>query len=503
MLLRNIFALFKDTIIYGIGNALVSMVSFALLPLYTKFLTPEDYGYLSLFMVYQAIIDIVASFGLSSGFFRYYIMANDEAKKHEVLSTCVSAEFAFMGILFLLVIPFRSIIAQSFFHDASLAGLVVIVTLTALASSSGTIFFSLIRAKRKPELFAGIQLAKILVMTMLNIFFVVFAKLNYRGVIYANAITMVLSAVVMLIAFRREYSLYISPTFFKRLMKFVYPVFLVNVCGFVLNLSDRLFLNHYLTTKDVGLYSFGTKIGSIVSIGIIAPFSTAVVPYAFSIAKSDNFKYIFSKIIKYFILTTALCSLALLFFSRELIAVMSTKSFWESWPLVGPTLLSGLFYGVYYAISIQIDIVEKTYLATFATLAGVIISVLTNIVLIPVFKIYGSACASCLANAAMLGIMYYFCQKHNPVRYEIHAIVNFSIILVGNVVLFIIIQRMIHPDIVSITIKCALLLLLPMEIYFCGVLDSKEKNSVKALFKKRLFDSIIKVFRLKGDHVSN
>ena len=90
----------------------------------------------------------------------------------------------------------------------------------------------------------------------------------------------------------------------------------------------------------------------------------------------------------------------------------------------------------------------------------------------------------------MLGIMIYFCQKYNPVRYEVSAIVNFGIILFGNILLFLVIWRMVHPGLISATIKCVLLLLLPIEIYFCGVLDSKEKNTVKMILRGKLLDSL-------------
>jgi O-antigen/teichoic acid export membrane protein len=69
-LINQLKIISKETIIYGIGNAAGSVVSFLLLPLYTKYLTPEDYGYLSIFSVLQSIIEISAVFGLSSGLFR-------------------------------------------------------------------------------------------------------------------------------------------------------------------------------------------------------------------------------------------------------------------------------------------------------------------------------------------------------------------------------------------------------------------------------------------------
>lgn len=225
MLLGNILILFKETIIYGIASASISIVSFLLLPLYTNYLTPQDYGYLSLLTTYQSIIEITASFGLSSGFFRYYIMAENDTKKREVLSTCFLTQFLFVLIIALLISPFRSSIAGLLFKDTHFAGSVTIVSFTAFSSAISTLFFSLLRAKRKTVLFAVIQISKVIALAVLNIVFVVFLKMNYRGVIFANALTMIISACVIMLIFRREYSFTFSPVFFKTITIIYRPRF--------------------------------------------------------------------------------------------------------------------------------------------------------------------------------------------------------------------------------------------------------------------------------------
>ena len=478
-MIKHLRSLSKDSLIYGLGNASASVISFLLLPLYTRFLSPEDYGVLAVFAVYQSIIEITISFGLSSGLFRYYLMAESEEEKKQVLGTCFLIQAAFIVFLALVLFTAATPMAELLFKSSAQTHKLNIVTGTALLGALPSLFYALMRAERKTKLFASVQFGRTAVLAISNIILVAVVKMNYLGVIISNLGVSALLVLCLLPFFLKKFLAPISPALIRRILAFVAPVYAINVFGFLLSMSDRFFLNRVLSPDQVGLYSFGNKIGSVITIGLITPFSTAVVPYALSIAKQPDFKEVFARIIKYFALAAFFCSLPIFFFSKELILLIGSEAFIGSWGIVGPTLLAGVFYGLYYAVSIQLDVIEKTYLSSFAVAVGAAASVCLNLVLIPRLGMYGSALSACCANAILLITMFIFCQRSYPVPHEVGAFAKLLVLVGIAVVFFLWVESHIVGLVPRMVAKTAFLLMLPVPILLMGILNHSERLTIR------------------------
>ena len=476
----------KETIIYGIGGTAGSVISLFLLPVYTKFLTPEDYGYLAIISVFQSIIEITAVFGLSTGLFRYYLMATNEFEQQKVMNTCFWTQLLFLLVLALIVFPIIDRIAFILFGSTELSPLLSMVTVTGLLSAFGTFVFSFIRAKRKSLLFSIIQLIRVILTVLFSIYFVVVLKWNYKGIIIGNFIITIVVAVFVFAWVLRFVRFSISIFYFKKLLKFIYPIYIVNLFYYLLNFSDRFFLNHFLSKTDLGLYSFGNKIGTIVMIGIISPFSLAIVPYAFSIVKEDYFTQTYSKIIKYFIVILVYLSLIIFYFSKEIVLIVSNASYIEASNIVGPILLASIFYGLYYNISIAIDIAEKTYIATYIVLLAAIVSVTVNYFTIPYLGVYGSALATCTSNGVLFITTYYFSQKYYPIRYDVHAFYILMGVVIFYTAIYFGITFSIDNIFIVILLKILMCILFPILIFFLKIFDTKERIYIATQLRKYL-----------------
>jgi O-antigen/teichoic acid export membrane protein len=479
----------KETLIYGIGNAAGSIVSFLLLPLYTKFLTPADFGYLAIFSVFQSVVEITAVFGLSSGLFRYYLMAKDSEEQQIVKNTAFWTQTAFVILLCVIAFPFTGQFSQLMFGTNDFSGLFAMVIATGILSALGGFVFSFIRAERKPVLFAIAQVTKVTLMALANIYFVVILHKSYDGIIIGNLIVFAVITVFLLIWFSRFIGFSFSFAYFKKLIVFVSPIYVVNVFFFLLNLSDRFFLNHFLSPTEVGLYSFGSKLGSVVMIGVITPFSTAVVPYALSIAKEDHFKDTYAKIMKYFLLILVFLSLCIFYFSKEVVAVVSNRSYADASGVIGPILLSNIFYGLYYNLSIAIDIVERTYLATFVVVTGAVVSLALNYFTIPVLGMYGSVLASCVSNGVLVVFMYYLCQKHFHIHYESVAFVRLLFIVLVYAAFYFWVGSSGLPPVIALPAKISMCILFPIVLYALRVLDGREREYVRNHVQKLIMFS--------------
>ena len=240
-MLKHLRSLSKDTLIYGLGNASVSIVSFLLLPLYTRFLTPEDYGRLSMFTVYQSVAEITISFSLSSALFRYYLMAKEDGRP--VLSTCLALQ---AGLILLFGLPLffaAKPLSFALFQSGEYANQVQIVTATALLGALTSLLYALVRAKLKTTLFAIMQTIRTAGMAGMNLLFITRLHMNFKGVLLTNILIAAITLAFLAPVLWKDFAAAISFPLAKRILVFCGPIYLVNLFAFFLNMSDRFFLN--------------------------------------------------------------------------------------------------------------------------------------------------------------------------------------------------------------------------------------------------------------------
>src|SRR5687767_1279364 len=84
---RRLVALLSDSATYGASGAITQLIGFILLPLYTKHLSPADYGISSMLAVINLIFGAVANLGIQNAIFRNFNRTDDEDRRREVLST--------------------------------------------------------------------------------------------------------------------------------------------------------------------------------------------------------------------------------------------------------------------------------------------------------------------------------------------------------------------------------------------------------------------------------
>ena len=87
--LDRLRSLGKSFTVYGLGDVATSVISFLLLPLYARFLTPEDYGAIGLLLSVEVVAKIVFRFGLDAAFMRLYFDCPDDRARQRLASTHV------------------------------------------------------------------------------------------------------------------------------------------------------------------------------------------------------------------------------------------------------------------------------------------------------------------------------------------------------------------------------------------------------------------------------
>jgi O-antigen/teichoic acid export membrane protein len=101
--LSRIKSLLKDSVAYGISSLLSRFIGFLLMPLYTRILTPEDYGVLNIINITITLVTLFAVLGLDSSAHVFYWDTTEDKKRKSVFSSWFWSQVAISIIIALLL----------------------------------------------------------------------------------------------------------------------------------------------------------------------------------------------------------------------------------------------------------------------------------------------------------------------------------------------------------------------------------------------------------------
>ena len=437
-----------QTAIYGLSSIVGRLLNFLLVPLYTSVFTTGEYGTLSVLMTVVAFSMVVLTFGFETAFFHY---TNKEKNPSKVLSTA----FVFLtssALLFLaIVIPSADSIANILHvseHTVFIKYLAWILVFDVIT----TLPFAKLRVDDKPWRFALIRIVNIIVNIGLNLFFfllcpyllskgyaVDFVESFYKpefgiGYIFIANLLASLTMLVLLLPEILKIKIAFDKSVFIRMWKYAFPI-LVGGLAYVTNeMVDKLLLEYLLPTsiasEQVGIYSACYKIAIFMTLFIQA-FRYGAEPFFFAQAKHKDAKEQYANVMRYFIAFTSLIFLGINVFIDLLKHFLQNESYHQGLDVVPILLLANLFLGMYYNLSVWYKVTEKTKYGAYLSLAGALITISLNLLLIPSISYMGSAWATLACYASMCVMSYYFSRKHYPISYDWKRISFYMISAIG------------------------------------------------------------------------
>ncbi len=482
MMLREIKKLVKHSSIYSIGNLSGHILSFLLLPVYTRLLTAEEYGILALISVFRTILQRILNLGTQSSVVKVYFEVDSDDAQREVISTAFYSVIIFslfsIAILWLLkdklsVLLFSSNSFSPLFTFALLASLFYIIT---------TIPLAVFRAKGKALSYSIFAFLVLALGITFNIIFVIILRENVRGVLRSAFLSQAIVFFIVLIVFWKNLIPKFRVKYLMRMLTFGLPLVPSALSLWILTLLDRYFLRLFSSLDVVGVYSLGYKIATIMNMLVIIPFSMAWSPLMLRWQKHKNAKELYGKVFKYFGIFGFFILLVLSVFSREIIMIMTTPVYYDAHRVVYLIVLSYLFHGFYMIFTTGCTLVRRTYFFAIATAVAAIMNTILNLLLIPHFGMMGAAVATVISYFAMMVIMYFFSKKYYRIDFDFSSSIKLFIIS-GLLYLISIFVRGCLP--LSIITKLVLIALFVFMIPFLGILNKGEIGAIRKLIGRR------------------
>ncbi|MFY9311366.1 MAG: oligosaccharide flippase family protein [Bacteroidia bacterium] len=423
--------MFKKSFIYFIGQGLAAIIAIVLIPLYTKYLSPEEYGYATIIQITITYSSSLLSFGLNTGFMIRYWKTDERQKR--TLFTIVLLFFFIVPVLFLIISPFYRCFSSLLGSGFNLFCF-WLLGLTIFSALYFNFYLILLRNQLKAKFFVFFSVGNALTMALLNIYFIVQLRLGYWGFFYSMFLSYFLFAFIGTIYYRNFFvrlNLKESKFVLFSLLKIGWPILPAQAASGVLLSADRYILKYLVSESAVGIYSIGNKLGSLIRAFFVDPFFGSYIPIAYELFVKDiiQFKELQKK---YLILTTLFLTSIVIVVSvpfRFLYELLINQRYWEGYSVVWIILLGYVFITLPYIITIVQTMFEKLKYAMWTSIFVAIVNIGLNFIFISFWGYKGAAITFTLSYFLAMILTIYINQKLLYIDYDWFRV--FIIISVG------------------------------------------------------------------------
>lgn len=419
-----------QTAVYGLPTIVGRLLNYFLVPLYTgeNAFAPSEYGVLSELYAWVAFLIILLPLGMETAFFRFI---NKSDNKDEIFRNSFLTVAGF-SILFFILILFGSQSIANWMGYAEYPGFIITLGLVVCIDAITALPMAKLRAENKAKQFSLIHFTAIIVNIGLNllIIFVLFKHVEAMTAIWFILMANVLASSVKIIGTYKDF-LYVKWVYNKELaiemLKYSYPLVIAGFAGIINETLDRVMMKPLLigsgktneySLRQVGIYSAVYKLAMIVTIFLQA-YRYAAEPFFFAQSKNEDRNKVYVKIMNYFVAAVCLVFLGVSLNIDIFKHFIRSEEYWVGLGVVPILLLANVFLGIYYNQSIWYKLSGQTKFGAYIAIGGALITILINVIFIPIYGYWASAWATLIVYAAQMIASYLLGQKYYPIKYNL------------------------------------------------------------------------------------
>lgn len=415
-MLKDLRSLGRESLVYGLSTVGARLLNFILLPFYTHYLSPSDYGVVAAAFSYIAFLNIVYHYGLDQAYMRHF---KDRERAFPSACAALAATTLLLTALLCAFAPFWSEVSGLGAGNHRLvwysAAILLLDTVTIVP-------FADLRMRHKALRFAGVRTASIVLNVGLNVLFLRYLGMGLESVFAANIISSALAALLLLPELSAAFGRPDRETL-RGLLAFALPLLPAGLGSMAVQVLDRPIMLHLADTAAVGVYQANYRLGIFMML-VVTMFDQAWRPFFLERAGRPEAPALFARVLTWFVLGGLWLWLALSFFIGDLARLsvagvnLIHPDYWRGLGIVPIVLGAYLLNGVYVNFLAPVIIAKRTGLILGVTLAGAAASVAGNFALIPALGMRGAAWAAFLSYLVMAALMYYRGRGLYPVPYE-------------------------------------------------------------------------------------
>ena len=474
-----------QSIIYTSGDMLNRAFALILIPLYTAYLTPADYGILSITSTIGAVFAILSMQSLETGLTRFHFDHPDEASRRRyhglVWLLMVVSALAFA----LLAGTVGQPLLAWLFPDVPYVPYIRIVVWTTFATNiSFLLLRALLRVQERPTTYSILNIVVFLVNTGFVVYFVVGQRAGALGNLQGRLLAAMLLAIPIIFVYFRSARLHWSTQEARTTLAFSIPLVPHLLSLWVLNVSDRVVLQRFVSLADVGIYSLGYQIASILQLLAFSA-ATAWSPFFFKTADKPDAPRMLSRFSSYYILVVIFLGTGIAALAQDALLVMVSKpAFYPAYRVVPWVVMGFVMRGFYFLFVTALYYKKQVRALPLVTIGAAGLNILLNVLTIPKFGYMAAAVNTFIAFAVQAVVMYPLAQRAFHIPYELVRFVKMAAVGIG---LFLVASLLpsFHPWL-ALAAKTAWVCTFPLWLTLLRFWTPDEKTAIRRLVQRLL-----------------
>jgi len=476
--MEGIKGLFKDSVVYGLGNVIQKLMPIIVIPIIIKYLGKEALKFYDLAFIYTFLFCAIILLSLDTAESVFYFdKKKNNFDKRQVLSYSFFLQALSLLFNFLLIFSFQNYIGSALFaNDTSIKHYWLVSLWFIPGYMLCNYSLNVLVWQNRSTAYLIICLLNTILVIAGSVIAVKYFQGTILHVIYVQIAAITLCGVISIFLIRKDIFVWPFPlndALIQRLFWFGVPFALTAFFRQLIPSIDRYFLLHYNLSNQLPYFILAVKISSLFTVATNA-FILAFTPYSLSKLNQDDAEKEISKLFKLVSVLTFLSVPVLLLFKDLLIEIFANASYAEAAKLL-PFLFLGWVFDLFAYFSILgVYKSQNSGIVLLLLVIGTFIISALNMLLIPYFNIYGAAISFFLTKLIMFFLTLVFLRKHFKVRLDVISF--FGMFFIACFYCYLIYK-------VSFSVYIILLLLLCVVVFF------HLKNSFKHYNLQRFFKS--------------
>jgi O-antigen/teichoic acid export membrane protein len=430
---QQILGLGKDSIIYGVGSVIIRFLGLFTLPLFTAYLSPQEYGVLAMLALLTMVAQPVFSLGLSAAMGSSYFERDSHLNKSKAVWTVfaigVVSSTLLVGIAWVFPVFLGHLISLPDEY-APLVGLTLTgCALTILATS----FTLRVQFEKQARLYVAVTLATALTATLVSIITVVFMEWGVTGMVIGQLAGNTVTFLSFLFIGLKATSPVLSVAMARELLRQGLPLVPSFAFVFILMHANKYIIEWQAGLDAVGIYSIGFNLGLVVSI-VTGGIATAWYPFFMSyMERESEAKVVFGRILTYYVFAVGFICFLLSLAAKPLLLLLTKVAFHDAYVVVGLVALANFFQGAFNFLLPGLYYKREVKYVSIVQGLAAVLSLPFSYFLIVNMGVLGAGIGLVVGNFMMAALMYGWNSmngsRYPNITYEWRRIFSFAFLL--------------------------------------------------------------------------
>lgn len=404
----------RDIFVYGVGGMLARFVVLFTTPIYTRFLDTEEFGTLDLIASIAAILLILASMEIHSGYGRNYY----ESKARGDIKKLRGSIMVYIVFINILLLSSFTLLYQPLSNWTTIIkmNLMIPVVLNIMPALVISILLVTIRFEEKPVAYSLVTLSQVGLTGITGIFSVIYLDLGVYGILWSTTIVSWLIFIFTLFLLPEYTKFSINLKHLKSVLFYSAPIVPAVLAGWVNKSVARVFIAASLSLSMLGVYSIALKVGLVMSLATNA-FKLTWSPMANKYFLEPGSEPKFALALKYYLVIFTAIVVGLTSLGPLIVKVLASAPYYEATAYVGLIIVAQMWDGITNIVAAGNNWERKTYYNSIGSIIAGVISVLILSVWIKDGGIFLASIVLLVGSIVKSGIILITAQRNHPIPY--------------------------------------------------------------------------------------